>query len=199
MEIKKATEFDDSIKEKISELFVDAFWELSLVFLRKDKDLVKKALVHSVNCEYIRVLLIDDEVAGAVACVPNGVVATQTDRKELVKHLGFLMGNIFHFIRGKIIGLNKFPFKLDDKTGIIEILATNEKYRGKGVGTALMRHVVEVYDYERFVLEVVDINDAAIKLYEKLGYREVMRKKSPFRNSPHKYSIYMKYTRDKEN
>jgi ribosomal protein S18 acetylase RimI-like enzyme len=121
--------------------------------------------------------------------VPNGIVATKTDRKILVKHLGFIKGNILHYA---VLINNKFPFAVDDKTGIIEILATHENHRGKGIGTALMKHVFDIHSYNTYILEVVDTNEAAIKMYEKIGFKEITRKKSPFPNSPHKYSVYMR-------
>ena len=44
--------------------------------------------------------------------------------------------------------------------------------RGKGYGTAVFRYLKEQYpNYPRFRLEVTDVNQNAIRLYEKLGFR----------------------------
>ena len=188
MEIRRINENERYL---ISSLLVNSFWEVMFKFFKKDIEVMIQAMEHAVNCEYTHVAVIDGEIAGVVVCVPKGVVATRTDRKILVKHLGFLKGNILHF--AGFMNINKFPFEIDDKTGIIEIMATDENHRGKGVGTALMKHVFKAHSFETYILEVVDKNEAAINMYEKIGFKEVMRKKSPFLNSPHQYSVYMKY------
>ena len=196
MEIRQANENERYL---ISTLWVNAFWEAMFKFFKKDKEVMFQAMEHAVNCEYTHVAVIEhsgdfqsskhDEIAGVVVCVPNGVVATKTDRKVLVKYLGFIKGNILHYA---VMITNKFPFEVDDKTGIIEILATHENHRCKGIGTALMKHIFDIHSFDTYVLEVVDTNESAIKMYEKIGFKEVMRKKSPFLNSPHKYSVYMR-------
>jgi len=186
VDIRQANE---SERYLISSLWINAFWDMMFKFFKKDKEVMIQAMEHAVNCEYTRVAVIDEEIAGVVVCVPNGIVATKTDRKILVKYLGFIKGNILHYA---VLITNKFPFEVDDKTGIIEILATHENHRGKGVGTALMKHVFDMHSYNTYILEVVDTNEVAIKLYEKIGFKEVMRKKSPFPNSPHKYSVYLR-------
>lgn len=55
-------------------------------------------------------------------------------------------------------------------------MATTTKARGKGVSTALMKHVQEELPYKRYVLEVTDSNQVALSLYQKLGFREIERK-----------------------
>jgi len=185
MEIRRINENERYL---ISSLLVNSFWEVMFKFFKKDKEVMIQAMEHTVNLEYTHVADIDGEIAGVVVCVPKGVVATKTDRKILVKYLGFLKGNILHF-PGLMVN-NKFPFEVDDKTGIIEIMATDENHRGKGVGTTLMKHVFKTHSYDTYILEVVDTNKAAINMYEKIGFKEIMRKKSPFL---HKHSVYMKY------
>ena len=196
MKIRLANEDE---RYTISTLWVNAFWDMMFKFFKKDKEVMIQAMEHAVNCEYTHVAVIErsgdfqsskhEEIAGVVVCVPNGIVATKTDRKILVKYLGFIKGNILHYA---VMITNKFPFEVDDKTGIIEILATHVNHIGKGIGTALMKHAFDIHSYNTYILEVVDTNEVAIKLYEKIGFKEVMRKKSPIPNSPHKYSVYMR-------
>jgi putative acetyltransferase len=46
-------------------------------------------------------------------------------------------------------------------------------FRGKGVGTALMREILRqasTWDYTRIVLSVLSTNERAVRLYEKFGF-----------------------------
>jgi [ribosomal protein S18]-alanine N-acetyltransferase len=55
-------------------------------------------------------------------------------------------------------------------------IAVEPKYRGKGVGAALLRACFEdllMTPSKRMVLEVAADNPAAIRLYEKLGFRRM--------------------------
>lgn len=56
----------------------------------------------------------------------------------------------------------------------IEVLAVDERSRGTGVGTALLTAVIDAAEREgarAVVLEVVDTNERARRLYERLGFR----------------------------
>ena len=56
----------------------------------------------------------------------------------------------------------------------IEALAVDEKARGSGIGTALLKSVIEAAreaGMHAVTLEVVDVNDRALQLYERLGFR----------------------------
>ncbi len=68
------------------------------------------------------------------------------------------------------------PFK---KLGHIVSIAVLPEYRRRGIGTALMveamRRLKEIYGASEAYLEVRVSNDAAIRLYEKLGFKKVRR------------------------
>lgn len=56
----------------------------------------------------------------------------------------------------------------------IEVIAVREVARGRGIGTALLEAVIEAARNEgirALGLEVVDVNDRAMRLYERLGFR----------------------------
>ncbi len=68
-------------------------------------------------------------------------------------------------------GIVLFPKKRDAR---IYSLAVAERYRGKGIGNALTLAMVESAKnkhYKNVVLEVESNNTAAIRVYEKLGFR----------------------------
>lgn len=58
----------------------------------------------------------------------------------------------------------------------IEVLAVAESARGTGIGTTLLRAVIESAreaGVRSVGLEVVDVNDGALRLYERLGFQPV--------------------------
>lgn len=56
----------------------------------------------------------------------------------------------------------------------LEELYVRPEYRGKGIGTALIRHALTEYSGKarRFRLEAEPANESAIRLYRKLGFRD---------------------------
>jgi len=59
-------------------------------------------------------------------------------------------------------------------------IAVDQKYRGKGVGAALMKACFEdllMTPSKRMILEVAADNPAAIRLYEKLGFAKISERK----------------------
>lgn len=59
--------------------------------------------------------------------------------------------------------------------GVVDImnLFVNEENRHQGIGTSLMNEVIEKEDYSRIMLEVNENNNQAIRLYSKLGFKEI--------------------------
>jgi ribosomal protein S18 acetylase RimI-like enzyme len=86
-----------------------------------------------------------------------------------------------------------YPFTLAPQTGSIEFVATAPEFRGKGAAFALIEHVMRTCGYSEYVLEVADTNAAALRLYERLGFREFRRtpEKHP-KQSGLNFYVYMK-------
>ncbi len=59
--------------------------------------------------------------------------------------------------------------------GVIDImnLFVSEEFRHKGIATSLMNKMFEQEDYSRIMLEVNENNTEALKLYNKLGFKEI--------------------------
>lgn len=59
--------------------------------------------------------------------------------------------------------------------GVIDIMNifVNEENRKQGIATSLMEKMFNKEDYSRIMLEVNEHNDDAIRLYNKLGFKEI--------------------------
>ncbi len=198
MRIIRAVEFENDIKMKISEIFVDGFFQW-LKFFSKDKDKLTKAFSHMFNTGVFYVAVIDGEVAGIAACTDGKALSVRLESKELKKHLGFFMGTIAYSVLKREFEEKSYPFKIEKGMGMVEFVAVSAKYRGQGVATAIMKHIFAVTPYEVYALEVADTNTNAVKLYEKLGYTEFMRiKQKHSKQSGVDYLVYMKYLKDNQ-
>ena len=66
-----------------------------------------------------------------------------------------------------------FERKAQEHELLMDGIAVSEDYRGKGVGTALFKALIEYAKnnhYQRIRLDVIDTNPDARRLYERLGF-----------------------------
>ena len=192
MEIKRAIEFGDNIRETISEIFVDAFGK-DLRFFSKDPARLRRAFAHMFALEYFYLAVIDNEIAGMTVCVDTGHFCVKGDLKTLARHLGIVKGLCANALLKYYFNKSpKYPIPVEAKTASVEFVATRAAYRKRGVASAILQHLFTLPEYDRYILEVADTNTGALALYEKLGYREVYRKKQPFgKHVGVNYLIYM--------
>lgn len=83
----------------------------------------------------------------------------------------------------KFLGYIGIQYGLDG--GDIMTIATEPDYRGRGIGKALILHVLEIFkekDLQYLTLEVRPSNFSALKLYENLGFSQVGKRKNYYRN-----------------
>jgi ribosomal-protein-alanine N-acetyltransferase len=79
--------------------------------------------------------------------------------------------------------------------GHITDLAVDERFRSKGIATSLMKHALETaksLGTARVFLEVRSSNEAAKKLYEKFGFKEVGKRKKYYSKANEDALIYVK-------
>jgi len=197
MEIRPALDLGAVAREKISELFVDGFYD-DLKMFSKDRARLARAFAHMFLLRYFYVALVDGEIAGVAACLGAEDYCVKFDQKELVRHLGLFRG-LFAGFAFKYLGHSpKYPPEAatDERTGSIEFVATGSLRRKKGVAAAILGHLHSLPEYAEHVLEVKDTNAAAVALYEKLGYREVFRRKFRWsKRADFDYFVYMKRPR----
>jgi len=177
MEIKPAKDVNDNIQEKISKLYVEAFGSYMDAISKSPEKLVK-AFTHMFVVDDFYVCIIDNEVVGMMACTNKETYGIKHDKKLLIKELGLIKGLVANMILKKLFTkFPKYPIEMDGKTGSIEHVVTNSNYRKKGIATSIMEYIFALNMYEKYVLEVFDTNENAIKLYKKLGFKEVSTQK----------------------
>lgn len=167
---------NESVRLQVSQVFVDAY-EHDLAFFSKDQRLLAQAFVSSFCEDVFFVAEIGGEVVGILACATSKQRAIHLNRASLMSAFGFIKGRLAYRILNREFAA---PLPYGEEVGYIESVATKQLARGKGVASALVRYVIEQQEYQRFVLEVLDTNTNAFRLYEKLGFKVFLRKKERF-------------------
>jgi len=181
--------FNRDISREVAAIFVEGY-EKDLAFLSKNREKLIEAFQKMICSDVFYFATLEGEIVGILACSNNQKRALTIDQTILRNFFGYVKGSIaYHFMKDEF----NYQLSYQDGTGYIESIATGVKARGKGVSTALMNYVLENEDYHRYILEVVDTNEAAYRLYKKLGFIEFERKKERFsKMKGFKHRIYMK-------
>ena len=189
MNFIRADRAETDLRPQLSHVFIEGFYSW-VSYFHKDKVKLKATFVHAFILPNFYVSMVDDEVAAMVACT-QGYSPIQLDRKVFSKTLGLIRGNIAYFMLKRHMVRNSYPFTLSPKTGSIEFVATAPNHRQKGIAHDLILHTMQNNPYDAYVLEVAGNNTNALKLYEKLGFKEIKRIKAP-RNSGVGSFLYMR-------
>lgn len=196
MEIRHADELGESARKEISDIFVGGFFKW-LRYFSKDPEKLSHALAHMFRLKAFYAAVEDGGILGIAACTDGKTSPVHIQTGELHRHLGLVMGSFAGIQLKREFENHPYPFPLEPGTGSVEFVATDSKHLGRGVASAILRHIFSDTPYRAYVLEVADTNTPAVRLYEKLGFREFLR-------VPCKYSrqtginafVYMRYEKE---
>jgi len=192
--VKRLSELDDRHLDQTVQLFIDGFFKEMGDKLSINLQTLANAVKPSFKKDHYYVCLLDDKVMGLLAVSSNKSRSHAFDKKTIRRGLGFFKGSLIYSILNEEL---QKPLDLPEKQCNIESVTTGVEARGKGVASKLINHVIDNLDYEEFVLDVIDSNVNAIRLYEKLGFAVYKRKKESFlaRMAGMNERLYMKYNR----
>ncbi|MCC8022918.1 MAG: GNAT family N-acetyltransferase [Clostridiales bacterium] len=199
METVLASSLGGRVRQQMSAVFVDGYYQMGLRYLSKDKEKLARAFAHMFDLD-LYYLALDENggIIGMAACTDGNTPSVHLDAAALRRHLGAVEGSIAHplFKRGFENTDTPFPFL----PGLcnVEFVATAEKFRGPGVATPLIRDLIAATPYRDYMLDVADSNVPAVKVYEKIGFQDFMR--VPQNPALAKWGgfhalVYMKYTK----
>jgi len=191
MEHLKASELDFDPRPQMGRIFTEGFYDHGLKHFSKDKDKLAKAMSHIFELDSFYVAVENKEILAFIGCTAKKPPPISVDKKTLIKELGFFRGRLAYWGMNKYMVNHAYPFELSPQTGSIEFVATAPEHRGKGAAFSLLSYVMVVSPYSEYVLEVIDINAPAIRLYEKLGYSEFKRTPA-IKGSGFNHFVYMK-------
>ncbi|HLV30940.1 MAG TPA: GNAT family N-acetyltransferase [Chitinispirillaceae bacterium] len=194
--IKRASELDFDIRSKMAELFVEGFGQW-LTYFSKDNEKLKAVFNHIFFLHKFFIAIDNDKVVGMSGCAESTESTVELNRREFGKHLGFFKGTISYYLLKH--EFCKTTPGANSGTGSIEFVATSKEHRGRGIATALIKHIISEADYNEFILEVADTNIAAVNLYTGIGFKEYARIKQKYsRKTGVNYLVYLKYIKTKK-
>lgn len=186
----RADELGPHARTTVAELFADGFGRELSYFVPggesfsgfdtttdlpdESKRALAVALEHMFVLDHFHVALLDGVPAALTICDDGTEHAFRPRWRELVRHLGPVKGTI-----AAVVFKREFQKRTSDTApgrAFVASVATARTFRGRGVGTALMEHLLTLPAYTEYVLEdIADTNTAALRLYKKVGYREFRR------------------------
>jgi len=192
MEYLKAGSLHFDPRPQMSRIFAEGFYEHGFKHFSKDKDKLARATEHIFLLDSFYVAVDSGEtIMAIVGCTDKKPPPIKLDRKILQRELGFSRGGLAFWGINKFSVNHEYPFEMPPQTGSIEFVATAPEHMGKGVAFGLLSHVMEAEPFSDYVLEVIDTNTPAIRLYEKLGFKEFMKTPSPKRSGFNNF-VYMR-------
>ncbi|MGL5675045.1 MAG: GNAT family N-acetyltransferase [Cellulosilyticaceae bacterium] len=168
-EIKKLSEVENFDREQLSKLFVESF-QNKMGAVSKDLKQLEEIFQHTFDPAYYYVCLDKKKIVGMAACSDaqgRGIFFNKETKQAFVRRFGMIRGRIALLLASVMLTQ---PAVKEANEGYIETVATAPEYRGRGIATALIHHIHQATDYERYVLDVIQGNDGAKNIYEKLGY-----------------------------
>jgi len=187
----KASEAAFDPRPQMGKIFAEGFYDHGLKYFAKDKTKLARAMAHIFDLESFYLAVEGEAILALIGCTNKKPPPIAMDKAVLVRELGFLAGRVTYRMLNKHLVNHTYPFELMPGTGSIEFVATAAQHRGKGAAHDLLAHVMEISPYNEYVLEVMDVNTPAIRLYEKLGYAEFTRTPAP-KFSGFAHFVYMK-------
>jgi ribosomal protein S18 acetylase RimI-like enzyme len=179
-------------RQQISRVFAVGFYQW-LQYFSKDEERLALALAHMFDLSKFWIAAEGETVAAITACTDGVKSPILLNKSELKRHLGLIRGSLAYSMLKTHLQEHNYPFALGPQTGSIEFVATAPEYRGRGVAGTLVEHVMRTCGYAEYVLEVADTNTTAVRLYERLGFKEFQRvpEKHP-KQSGLNFYVYMK-------
>jgi ribosomal protein S18 acetylase RimI-like enzyme len=169
------------VRNQMAQIFADGFSQW-LGYFSKDKEVIANAFAHMFVLDQFYIAIVDNKVAGMVACTDCKELSVKLNKRELRKYLGFVKGSIAGIILKKEF---ESPFKNPpEDTGSIEYVGTASEFRGRGVASQIMQYIFDNTPYSEYIIEeVADTNIPAMNLYKKIGFEEYKRIPVPEKNA----------------
>lgn len=185
--IRQATEDDRSdIALCIAEGFKKDFDVLC-----KNTHTVATAISTGIQISKFYVTESENEIVGVMAISDCNGRAVATDIASYKKNFGFIKGNIANLVLKEEF---ESPLDYPPTTGYIEFVAVRNTYQRKGIATTMLKESIIQSFYGDYVLDVTDVNTAAIRCYSALGFKEFKRiKEKHSKQKGFSAKIYMRY------
>lgn len=172
--VERGDELGEGYRRRVTEVYVRSFAEDFVAFSR-DAGKLADAFEHMLLLERFYVALVDGEPAGLASLTEGDQTLFAPRWREIRRHLGLVRGLLGYLV------IRRWFMRpsADARPGRAEIgfVATEPASQGRGVATAVLRHLLALPGYREYVLEdIKDTNAPALGLYAKLGFTVYKRR-----------------------
>ncbi|GGM53744.1 hypothetical protein GCM10011608_43310 [Micromonospora sonchi] len=176
--VERGDELGEGYRRRITEVYVRSF-AADFVAFSRDTGKLADAFEHMLLLERFYIALVDGEPAGLASLTEGDQTLFAPRWPEIRRHLGLVRGLLGYAV------IRRWFMRTSDgaRPGLAEIgfVATEPVHQGRGVATALLRHLLALPGYREYVLEdIKDTNTPALGLYAKLGFTVYKRRKVRF-------------------
>lgn len=188
IEIRKAVESD---RKQIASCIAEAFAK-DFSLLCKDSQVVSNAIQTGIQIERFYVAVEETHtVVGALAIADCNGRSLLTDAKAYKKHFGFVKGTVaISVLKKEFEELLKCP----DTVGYIEFVCVLKRCQRQGITTKMLEYATNDSNYDTYELDVTNVNQGAIRCYEKFGFSEYKREAVKYaKQKGFDEKIFMKY------
>ena len=157
----------NALRSQAAELLYESFY-IKMSVLIKEKDKALRLIRAATNYESGFYVILDNKLAGIAGIQGKGNKYFNVKFSDLLKEFSFFTA-LPKFIRFRLESVS-FP-----KENELEIVAltVQEDMRGKNLGTSLINEIIKYAKekgFGRLSLTVVDTNQNAKRLYERIGF-----------------------------
>jgi len=174
-DIRPLSALTDAQASQAFDMFAEGFY---FIFspLSRSKARLRELFLASFDREMAWVCLDEGRPVGFMAYGTHERQPVNMRREVCLRVLRRFKGTLVYRFAAPILAR---PHVEDAGVGYLDYLTTDPAYRGRGIGTAMFRYACETLPYERYTFEVLSKNENAIRLYKKLGMRQVKIKRDP--------------------
>ena len=163
---------DDVQKEQAVEIFLEGFGHM--MTFSKDRNTLKKLFFGIMNPSFFRCYVEQGQVLGIIGLATNKVRPLKFDCDVCIELFGKMKGKI---LSKQMNAIFQAPVVKGDRDLYVDVLATSEKARNKGVATTLLEHAFDLKEFDCCYIEVFSKNERARRLYDKMGFSIYKKKK----------------------
>ena len=178
VDVERGDRLGEVYRRRITEVYVRSFAQDFVAFSR-DTSTLGDAFEHMLLLDRFYIALVDGEPAGLASLTEGDQTLFAPRWREIRRHLGLVRGLLgFVVIRTWFMSASEGAQPGRAEIGFV---ATEPAHQGRGVATALLRHLLALPGYREYVLEdIKDTNEPALGLYAKLGFTVYKRRKVRF-------------------
>jgi len=175
--------------DKAVETLVQAFYNDRLVCYILPDDNSRKEFISWFYSRWIQLLMkfntvfVEDNVRGVAVCVPPKlfphIPLSYQLRAGLLKALPKLgLKNLWKPIRVYFDSQKRTTDEVKEPSWILDILGVQPEFQGKGIGTALVQHLISLSNQDKVPAYLITHNERNIVFYEKNGFKLLKKEHS---------------------